>query len=244
MLTPDGGLDDARFGGGTQFVDGTTTASAADARYLVTKGHLELSGKIGPLPPQVQDERITVVATKIDLTFDGPKMLANGDVQSVMKPSKKHGSGRSSGARRVKGSTRSREPGRRASQKAGGAGDAPRGNLPKPAKPEPKTPGMLKDDQPAYVTANALNYDGDADKAIYTGSSRLWQGDTAVSADTITIDEKTGDLFASRNVRSTQVCSRPTSSRRSRRRCRRSRRPMTCTTRTRCIATRTRSTRT
>ena len=33
----------------------------------------------------------------------------------------------------------------------------------------------------------------------------MWQGDTAVSADTITIDEKTGDLFASRNVRSTQV---------------------------------------
>jgi lipopolysaccharide transport protein LptA len=64
---------------------------------------------------------------------------------------------------------------------------------------------MLKDDQPAYVTANALNYDGDADKAIYTGSSRLWQGDTAVSADTITIDQKTGDLLANRNVRSTQV---------------------------------------
>ena len=80
-----------------------------------------------------------------------------------------------------------------------------KGQPAKPAKPEPKTHGMLKDDQPAYVTANALNYDGDADKAIYTGSSRLWQGDTAVSADTITIDEKTGDLFASRNVRSTQV---------------------------------------
>jgi lipopolysaccharide transport protein LptA len=196
VLTPDGGLDDARFGGGTHFVDGATTASAADARYLVTKGHLELSGKIGPLPPQVQDERITVVATSIDLTFDGPKMLANGDVQSVMKPSKQPGQAGPAGRTGQAGPS---GPASRAgaTQKAVAPG--------KPAKPEPKTPGMLKDDQPAYVTANALNYDGDADKAIYTGSSRLWQGDTAVSADTITIDEKTGDLLASRGVRSTQV---------------------------------------
>jgi len=91
---------------------------------------------------------------------------------------------------------------------AGAKGAAPtnaKGQPAAPAKAAPKTPGMLKDDQPAYVTANALNYDGDADKAIYTGSSRLWQGDTAVSADTITVDQKTGDLLASRNVRSTQV---------------------------------------
>ena len=199
VLTPDGGLDDARFGGGTHFVDGTTTASAADARYLVTKGHLELSGKIGPLPPQVQDERITVVATNIDLTFDGPKMLASGDVQSVMKPSKQPGPATPAGRTGQAGPTGQPGPASRTGAPQKAAAPA------KSAKPEPKTPGMLKDDQPAYVTANALNYDGDADKAIYTGSSRLWQGDTAVSADTITIDEKTGDLFANRNVRSTQV---------------------------------------
>jgi LPS export ABC transporter protein LptC len=202
VLTPDGGLDDARFGGGTHFVDGTTTAAAADARYLVTKGHLELSGKIGPLPPQVQDERITVVATNIDLTFDGPKMLANGDVQSVMKPSKQAGQ---TGPAGQAGRTGQAGPPGQAGP-VSRAGSVQKTAAPaKAAKPEPKTPGMLKDDQPAYVTANALNYDGDADKAIYTGSSRLWQGDTAVSADTITIDEKTGDLFANRNVRSTQV---------------------------------------
>src|SRR5262249_37036425 len=39
VLTSDGGLDDARFGGGARFVDGATTASGADARYLVSKGH-------------------------------------------------------------------------------------------------------------------------------------------------------------------------------------------------------------
>jgi lipopolysaccharide transport protein LptA len=185
----------------------------------VTKGHLELSGKIGPLPPQVQDERITVVATNIDLTFDGPKMLANGDVQSVMKPSKDGPAAQ--GAKGAAGLPAAAPTGAKAGAQGAGTGTgapkgapAAKGGAPqanpkaqagKPDKPAPKTPGMLKDDQPAYVTANALNYDGDADKAIYTGSSRLWQGDTAVSADTITIDEKTGDLFASRNVRSTQV---------------------------------------
>jgi lipopolysaccharide export system protein LptA len=73
----------------------------------------------------------------------------------------------------------------------------------------PTVPGLLKDDQPAYVTANALDYDGGNDKAVYTGNARLWQGDTAISADTITIDEKTGDLYASgqapSQVRSTLV---------------------------------------
>jgi LPS export ABC transporter protein LptC len=224
LLTPDGGLDDARFAGGTHFQDGATTASGADARYLVTKGHLELSGKIGPLPPQVQDERITVVATNIDLTFDGPKMLATGDVQSVMKPSKAGtgaagaagasgaaGAGAAgAGAKGAVAKGAAGAPGAKSGATAGqkpAAAGAANGKAPSPApgKPAPKTPGMLKDDQPAYVTAAALNYDGDADKAIYTGSSRLWQGDTAVSAETITIDEKTGDLFASRNVRSTQV---------------------------------------
>ncbi len=64
---------------------------------------------------------------------------------------------------------------------------------------------MLKDDQPANVTAAALDYDGALDKAIYTGGARLWQKDTAIAADTITIDEKTGDLFArdANQVRST-----------------------------------------
>jgi lipopolysaccharide transport protein LptA len=56
---------------------------------------------------------------------------------------------------------------------------------------------MLKDDQPANVTANNLDYDGEKDKALYTGSARLWQGDTAVAGDTITIDQTSGDLYSS-----------------------------------------------
>ena len=160
VLSADGGLDDATFGGNTRFEDGKTQATAADAHYQVGEGRLALSGSIGTQLPQVQDERITVNATTIDMTFDGPKLVAKGNVQSVMQGTK--------GSKSSKGS-------------------------PKAAK----TPGMLKDDQPAYVTGAGLDYDGEGDKAVYTGGARLWQADTAVSGDTITIDETTGDLYAS-----------------------------------------------
>ena len=72
-----------------------------------------------------------------------------------------------------------------------------------PATAQAHVPGLLQDDQPANVTAPALDYNGALDKAVYTGGARLWQKDTAIAADTITIDEKTGDLFASGQVRST-----------------------------------------
>jgi LPS export ABC transporter protein LptC len=164
VLGANGGVDEAHFAGGTRMEDGITRADALEARYLVARGQLLLSGDIKTQPPTVSDDRIRVEATTIDLTFDGPKMIAKGNVQSVSQPAKK--------------------------------GD-PKG--------ETHVPGMLKDDQPANVTAAALDYDGALDKAIYTGGARLWQKDTAIAADTITIDERTGDLFArdANQVRST-----------------------------------------
>jgi LPS export ABC transporter protein LptC len=164
VLGANGGVDEANFAGGTTFEDGTTKADALEARYLVTQGQLLLSGEVKTQPPTVSDDRIRVEATTIDLTFDGPKMIAKGNVQSVSQPARK--------------------------------GDA---------KSETHVPGMLKADQPANVTAAALDYDGGIDKAIYTGGARLWQKDTAVAAEMITIDEKTGDLFARdpKQVRST-----------------------------------------
>jgi lipopolysaccharide transport protein LptA len=53
---------------------------------------------------------------------------------------------------------------------------------------------MLKQDQPVNVTADALDYDGTASKAVYTGNAQLWQGDTSVKGASITIDDKSGDL--------------------------------------------------
>jgi lipopolysaccharide export system protein LptA len=77
-----------------------------------------------------------------------------------------------------------------------------------PAKHDPKTPGLLKDDQPANVTAANFFFNGTPATEIYTGSARLWQGDTAIAGDTITIDQTTGDLYASSTnglIRSTMM---------------------------------------
>ena len=163
VLGAGGGVDDARFAGGTRFEDGALVALAQDARYLVSSGQLLLSGHIGPQPPEVRDERLLVKATTIDLTFDGPKMIAKGNVQSVSVPAKKDAAGKSPS----------------------------------------HVPGMLKEDQPTNVAAAALDYDGTADKAVYTGGARLWQKETAIAAETITIDEASGDLLASGQVRTT-----------------------------------------
>jgi len=62
---------------------------------------------------------------------------------------------------------------------------------------------MLRDDQPVNVTAQALDYDGAAGQAVYTGDARLWQGETAVQGATISLDDRQGNLAARTNVRST-----------------------------------------
>jgi len=70
-------------------------------------------------------------------------------------------------------------------------------------KNAPKRPGMLKNDQPVYVTGQELQYDGTTRLAIYTGDARLWQGQTAVQAATLTLDEQKGNLLAKGGARST-----------------------------------------
>lgn len=64
-------------------------------------------------------------------------------------------------------------------------------------------PSILEDDQPVNVTSRALEYDGATGRATYTGDVRLWQGDTNIQADTIILDDKTGNLEARQNMRGT-----------------------------------------
>lgn len=198
-LTEGGGMDDAQFKGGTRFEDGTTTASGLDATYAVSKGRLLLTGKVGTQSPQVQDDRISVVSTRIDMAFEGPKLIATGEVQSVMKPSKKAQDAKAADkgkkAEAGKGAAKGTVP--LSNARAAVPSDSDKTKVSDNGKHDPKTPGLLKDDQPANVTAANLDYDGEHDKAIYTGSARLWQGDTAIAGDTITIDQNTGDLYAS-----------------------------------------------
>jgi len=64
---------------------------------------------------------------------------------------------------------------------------------------------MLKQDQPVLATADALAYDGLKHLAIYTKDARLWQGDTAISGDTVTVDDAGGNLSSQGHVRSTLI---------------------------------------
>jgi LPS export ABC transporter protein LptC len=68
---------------------------------------------------------------------------------------------------------------------AGGAGEGRRA-------------GMLEKDQPVYATSAGLDYDSTARVAVYTAEApaqaRLWQGDTTIQADRLTVDDATGNL--------------------------------------------------
>jgi LPS export ABC transporter protein LptC len=66
-----------------------------------------------------------------------------------------------------------------------------------------RRPGLLESSQAVNVTAARLVYDSRSRRATYTGDARLWQGETAVQAATIVLDEERGDLTAQGQVRST-----------------------------------------
>jgi len=66
-----------------------------------------------------------------------------------------------------------------------------------------KRPSMLKADQAVYAASDSLDYDGTTHLAVYAGNARLWQGDTAIQGDRITLDGSTGNLTATGHARST-----------------------------------------
>jgi lipopolysaccharide export system protein LptA len=73
----------------------------------------------------------------------------------------------------------------------------------KDAKKDPnavKMPSMLKEDKPVNVKSNRLDYDGDKSVAIYAGNAHLWQDDTDIKGDTITVEDKTGNMHVKTNV--------------------------------------------
>ncbi len=160
-----GSVEDAAFAGRVRFNDGAVSASAANARYLVKDGVLELEGVDDTTRqrPTAADVRVSIEADHITLTLEGQKVSAKGDVRSAM-------SGQSDKDR--------------ADEKA-------------------RRPSMLKAEQPVFATAASLSYDGGARQARYEGGARLWQGDTAIQGDEITLDDATGNLTAHGKVRST-----------------------------------------
>ena len=62
-------------------------------------------------------------------------------------------------------------------------------------------PVLLDADQQMFVTAGTLQYDGTTGQATYGGQARLWQGETSFQGETLTVDDQTGSLTATGNVR-------------------------------------------
>jgi lipopolysaccharide export system protein LptA len=71
---------------------------------------------------------------------------------------------------------------------------------PKAGVPAGRRPGLLGDADPVNIIAGELTYDEQTRRGVYTGQSRLWQGETVIQAEQITLDETKGDLAADGGV--------------------------------------------
>jgi lipopolysaccharide export system protein LptA len=80
-------IDEARFTRNVSFVDGNLTATSSAARYVLDRGLLHLTGT--DATPRIRDDRIDVRATAMDLEFDGPHIVAKGNVRTVLLPTKR-----------------------------------------------------------------------------------------------------------------------------------------------------------
>jgi lipopolysaccharide export system protein LptA len=78
----------ARFSGNVRFRDGGTQATSAVVEYQVPTGEVELTGKIGNALPRVEDDRVKVDAVRINMTFPGPRLIAQEGVTTLLKPAK------------------------------------------------------------------------------------------------------------------------------------------------------------
>jgi len=79
-----GSVETARFGGGVRFGQGTMTALAREARYMIAAGTLSLSGndeKTGRAP-QVLDDQATIDAKHIEILLDSNKVTAADSVKT------------------------------------------------------------------------------------------------------------------------------------------------------------------
>jgi lipopolysaccharide export system protein LptA len=156
----------AVFTGSVKFEEEGLRASGAEARYEPAPGVLRLKGTDAGGGPRVADEQVTIDADAIDVTLEGRRMVAHGNVKTLLRSAGKDGS---------------------------------------------KMPGLLSAEQPTNVSSASLTYEGGAGKVVYSGGAQLWQGETAVRADTIVIDQAKGDLLATGGARSTLVIDDTTS---------------------------------
>jgi lipopolysaccharide export system protein LptA len=68
-----------------------------------------------------------------------------------------------------------------------------------------RLPGLFQQATPVNVNANTLDYSGAGGRAVYSGNATLWQGETAIRSDVLTLDRSRGDLVATGAARSNMV---------------------------------------
>jgi lipopolysaccharide export system protein LptA len=87
-LAPDtGDIQDARFTRSVHMTDGALQGFAAQARYRVADGVVELTGSEAAHPvPDVLNDQMDVRAARVDVTLEGPRLHAAGAVKSAVKP--------------------------------------------------------------------------------------------------------------------------------------------------------------
>ncbi len=192
-----GAVQQADFHGNVHFTDGPqVTADATRALYHVDRDQIELSStpEPGPPSPRVSDGRVTIEARAIEMTLGTRKLTADTKVRSSMLPETKPAAAKPAAGLPAVAPAGPKPAARPAAR---GAAPAP---APAPAADAARLPGILKPDQPVTVTSNRLAYDGAVGHAVYSGSARLWQGDTSVRGDTIIVDDSSGNLEAHTNT--------------------------------------------
>jgi lipopolysaccharide export system protein LptA len=191
VLKPGFGAPEAAvFRGRASVSDGDTAGEAGVIDYAPDKNLMTLetpAGTTGPTP-RITDPQVTISAKWIELTLDPRKLNAKGDVKSVLKES---------GVSKQESGVRSQASQGSSRQQAGNAAQTLR---PAPSNAH-RRPAMLNDKDPVNVTAAALQYDAAISRGVYTGGARLWQGETTVQGETLTIDDQAGNLTAATKVR-------------------------------------------
>jgi lipopolysaccharide export system protein LptA len=79
-------IERAHFSGLVTFEDGELVARAADAVYDPDRGTLRLTGSDSRGAPHAADDQVAIDAARIDLTFAGPQIAAQGNVTASLRP--------------------------------------------------------------------------------------------------------------------------------------------------------------
>ena len=167
-----GDIQQADFRGNVRFEDGATIGEAQRAIYKVAGDSLQLMPSSGdPGPPP----RLTDER----MTVDARALTLGLQTRKLVAENTVRTSLQPS--------------------KGEGRSNAAKGKE-KPKETASKLPSMLKSDEPVFVNSNKMEYDGTS-VAVYTGDARLFQEQTTVVGEVITLDDKAGNMTARGKVR-------------------------------------------